>query len=230
MPHEGIGVRARGLRKFYDGGLVRALVDVSLEIAPGERVTIMGPTGSGKSTLLALVAMLEDPDAGELELDGESTSRIRSPERWRGANLGIVFQLHHLLGHLTVEENVVLPLIGSGGRMRDQLRKAHALLGDLGLNHRKNTLAANLSGGERQITAVARALINDPKLVLADEPTGNVDSVTGAKILEILDGWSERRGGSLVMVTHDSTVASRSDRVVYLRDGQVQRDGLITEY
>ncbi|MCD4747920.1 MAG: ABC transporter ATP-binding protein [Thermoanaerobaculales bacterium] len=220
MPRDGVGVRASGLRKTFDDGLVQALVDVDLEIAPGERLAIMGPTGSGKSTLLALLAMLDSPDAGEIELDGESVSRIRCPEEWRAVHLGIVFQFHHLLAHLTAVENVMLPLIGSGGRTRDIHRKAQNLLDSLGLGHRTLTRAAHLSGGERQITAVARALVNDPKLVLADEPTGSVDSATGEKILEILDEWSGRRGGTLVMVTHDPTVASWSDRIVSLRDGR----------
>lgn len=221
MPHDGVGVCARALRKTFDDGLVQALVNVDLEIEPGERVAIMGPTGSGKSTLLALLAMLDSPDAGELELGGQPVSQIRCPESWRAANLGLVFQLHHLLGHLTAVENVMLPLIGSGGIIQNHRHQARTLLKSLGLAHRTDTLAAHLSGGERQITAVARSLINDPKLVLADEPTGSVDSVTGVRILEILGEWSARRGGSLVMVTHDPAVASWSGRVVHLRDGLV---------
>jgi len=224
VQREGVSVSARGLRKTFDGGLVQALVDVDLEILPGERVAIMGPTGSGKSTLLALLALLDHPDAGALELGGKPASQIRCPESWRATNLGIVFQLHHLLGHLTAVENVMLPLIGKGGRVRDQHEKALALLESLGLGHRADTLAAHLSGGERQITAVARALVNNPKLLLADEPTGSVDSVTGVRVLEILDRWSARQGGSLVMVTHDPAVASWSDRVVHLRDGRVHQD------
>jgi len=222
VPDEGITVTARGLRKAYDGGLVQALVNVDLEVASGERVAIMGPTGSGKSTLLSLLAMLDDADSGELELDGVPASQIRCPEQWRAAKLGIVFQLHHLLAHLTAVENVMLPLIGNGGRTADMRNRAKAVLVGLGLGHRTDTLAAHLSGGERQITAVARALVNDPRLVLADEPTGSVDSATGVRILEILGEWRERRGGTLVMVTHDPTVASWSDRVVHLRDGRVR--------
>lgn len=230
MPREGVHVRARDLRKSYDGGLVQAVAGVDLEIAAGEKVAIVGPTGSGKSTLLALVSMLESPDAGEIELDGVPTSSIRSPERWRRTHLGLVFQLHHLLEHLTAVENVMLPLIGSGRRTHDARGAAQGLLESLGLGHRVETLAARLSGGERQITAVARAVVNDPRLVLADEPTGNVDSVTGARILDILDDWRERHGGSLVTVTHDPQVASRSDRVVRLRDGRVQEAEHVIEF
>lgn len=221
MPREGVRVRARGLRKSYDGGLVQALADVDLDVAPGEKVAITGPTGSGKSTLLALLSMLESPDAGEIELDGMHTRKIRSPERWRRTHLGFVFQLHHLLDHLTAVENVMLPLIAGRRPPGDARQVAQALLESLGLGHRVDTLAARLSGGERQITAVARAVINDPGLVLADEPTGSVDTVTGTRILDILDDWCERRGGSLITVTHDSEVAARSARVVRLRDGRV---------
>ena len=222
MSDEGVRVSAHGLNKSYDGGLVRALVDVDLEIAPGEKVAIIGPTGSGKSTLLALLSMLESADGGTIELDGVPTTSIRSPERWRSIHLGLVFQLHHLLGHLTAVENVMLPLIGDRHPPSDARRQAQTMLEGLGLAHRADTLAAHLSGGERQVTSVARAVINDPRLVLADEPTGNVDSETGARILDILADWSTRRGGSLITVTHDGEVASRSDRVVRLRDGRIE--------
>jgi putative ABC transport system ATP-binding protein len=209
------------VRKSFDGGLVQALADVDLDVAPGEKVAITGPTGSGKSTLLALLSMLESPDAGEIELDGVQTEKIRAPERWRRAHLGFVFQLHHLLEHLTAAENVMLPLIAFRRPPRDARRRAEALLESLGLGHRADALAARLSGGERQITAVARAVVNDPRLVLADEPTGSVDTATGRRILDILDAWCERRGGTLITVTHDPEVASRSSRVVRLRDGRV---------
>jgi ABC-type lipoprotein export system ATPase subunit len=211
---------ARGLVKSFDNGLVRALQGVELAIGAGERVAIMGPTGCGKSTLLALLALLEAPDAGELLLDSRPVAELGSPEVWRARNVGIVFQFHHLLPHLSAEENVTLPLQGRAERRRGSPRVG-TLLAELGLEARAATLAAKLSGGERQLTAVARALVNEPRLVLADEPTGSVDSATGARILETLLGWSGRQAATLVVVTHDPAIAARLDRTVHMSDGRI---------
>jgi ABC-type lipoprotein export system ATPase subunit len=218
---QGIGVRAHRLCKAFDGGLVQALVDVDLEVQAGERVAITGPVGSGKSTLLALIAMLDQPDSGALELDGELVETVRNPESWRAECLGIVFQLHYLLPYLTAAENVMLPLIAGGGPIRQHRARAHELLESLELGHRAGMLACKLSGGERQLTAVARALVNDPRLVLADEPTGSVDSGMGARVLEILTEWWSGRASTLILATHDAQVAAWSDRVVRMRDGRV---------
>jgi putative ABC transport system ATP-binding protein len=214
----GVTIAARGLAKSFDGGLVRALKGGDLEVAAGERVAIMGPTGCGKSTLLGLLALLDTPDSGELRIDGLEPAALGSPEAWRAASVGIVFQLHHLRPHLSVEENVLLPL---QGRARRSSERSRALLDGLGLAGKAHTLAAKLSGGERQLAAVARALVNEPRLVLADEPTGSVDTATGERILETLLGWCGAQGATLVVVTHDATVAARLQRRVHMRDGVV---------
>jgi putative ABC transport system ATP-binding protein len=216
----GVALAATGLRKSFDGGLVEALRGIDLEVAAGARLAIMGPTGCGKSTLLSLLALLEKPDGGEIVIDGRPAAAIGRPEEWRRHNLGMVFQFHYLLPHLTVAENVALPLLG--GPLRDG-RRAHVddLLDDLGLAHRRDSLAARLSGGERQLVAVARGLVNGPRLVLADEPTGSVDTATGSRILDVLLDWCREHGATMLMVTHDAGIAGRLDAVMHMRDGRV---------
>ncbi len=218
---EGVAVRARGLVKTFDGGLVRALSGVDLDVGPGEQVAVMGPTGCGKSTLLGLIARLDRADAGSLQLDGEPAEVRRPAEAWRAANVGFAFQFHHLLPHLTSVENVCLPLMAARPRPHDMMGRARGQLEELGLGHRADQLAAKLSGGERQLVAVARALVNRPRLILADEPTGNVDSATAVHLLDVLVGWSGTTGCTLLLVTHDPVVAERAQRVVQMKDGRV---------
>jgi len=220
----GIELAAHDLRKAFEHGLVTAVDGVTLEVRSGELVALVGPTGCGKSTLLALLGLLEEPDAGELSVDGQKAT-LRRAERWRAENVGIVFQLHHLLPHLTVAENVQLPLVAAGIPRTACLERADQLLVELGLAHRAGTLAARLSGGERQVAALARALANRPRLLLADEPTGSVDSRTGALILDHLLGWTRGAGATLVLVTHDQAVADAMDRIVAIRDGRVVGPG-----
>lgn len=218
-PRPGVHLLARGLAKSFEGGLVPAVRWAELEVQPGEAVAIMGPTGCGKSTLLAMLALLQPPEAGELFLDGVPAAQLGSGERFRREQVGIVFQFHHLLSHLSVAENVALPLAGSPlprGRRRERVAQ---LLDALGLAHRARTLAARLSGGERQLVALARALVNDPRLILADEPTGAVDSATGQVLLGHLFASQGKEGPSIVLVTHDPDVARRAHRVVPMRDG-----------
>lgn len=217
---EGVTFSARGLTRSFDHGLVPALRGVDLEIAAGERVAIVGRTGCGKSTLLSLLALLDDPDSGELLIDGRPPRDLGPREAWRGANIGIVFQLHHLLLHLTVEENLALPLIGRA-RRRDRRRRVGEMVDRMGLGHRAGTLAARLSGGERQLVSVARALVGDPRVVLADEPTGSVDSETGATIMAALFDWARRRHGTLLLVTHDEVLAGSLDRLLQMSDGRL---------
>ena len=219
--NQGVRLTARNLRKSFDRGLVPALAGVDLDVAPGERVAVMGPTGCGKSTLLSLLALLDDPDDGEVLIDGAPAADLRPAEQWRASNVGIVFQFHHLLPHLTAAENVALPLMGQRLGRREIASRAHSILGRLGLAHREGALASRLSGGERQLTAMARALVAEPRLLLADEPTGSVDSATGERILRILLENSERSGASVVLVTHDAAVARAVGRLVLMRDGRV---------
>lgn len=216
-----IGVVARGLVKSFDGGLVHALRGVDLDVQPGERVAITGPTGCGKSTLLSVLALLERPDAGELRVGETPATRVRTPELWRAEHVGIVFQFHHLLLHLTVEENLMLAAVAGVARASIARCAARAVLREVGLGHRAESLARTLSGGERQLTAVARALVGSPSLILADEPTGNVDSETGRRVLELLYRGSDSRSCTVILVTHDDRVARTADRIVRMRDGRI---------
>ncbi|MBK9063708.1 MAG: ABC transporter ATP-binding protein [Acidobacteria bacterium] len=216
----GVSVRLEGVVKSFDGGLVKALRGVSLEVAAGDSVAIMGPTGCGKSTLLSIVGLLDTPDSGAVFLDGHPAADFEPAEDFRATRVGFVFQFHHLLPHLSVVENVELPLAGRAGRAAARARATEALA-LVGLEHRARTLAARVSGGERQLAALARALVVKPALILADEPTGSVDSETGARILALLEGWSATTSGTLLLVSHDTTVASRCRRLVKMRDGAV---------
>jgi ABC-type lipoprotein export system ATPase subunit len=197
-------------------------------VPAGQWLSIVGATGSGKSTLVSILALLEPPDTGELRLDGSPTSVLRPAERWRAENLGLVFQFHHLLPHLTVAENVALPLAGRGLSRSKIAEKVGGILTELGLRHRSDTLASRVSGGERQLTAVARALVHRPRLVLADEPTGNVDDETGARLVESLESWHRSTDGTLLIVTHDTRLAARSQRQVTLAAGRVVADTGVT--
>lgn len=218
----GVALAARGLAKSFDGGLVVAVKSANLEVGGGEWVAITGPTGCGKSTLLALLSLLEPPDAGEILIDGCPAGAIRSPEAWRLANVGIVFQFHFLLPHLTVAENLAIPLVGSGMSRQQQRARVEELIERLQLGHRARTLAARLSGGERQLVALGRALINRPRLIFADEPTGAVDSATGELLLGELFSPDLSPRPTILLVTHDPAVARRADRIVTMRDGVLQ--------
>lgn len=216
----GIGISARGLTKAFDGGLVLALSGADFDAAPGEKVAITGPTGCGKSTLLSLLSLLDEPDGGTILFDDRPADTLEPAERWRAQNVGIVFQLHHLIPHLTVAENTALPLAELGLARAERARRVDEILERAGLVPRARTLAAKLSGGERQLCAVARALVGRPRLLLADEPTGSVDSANGERILGLLDGWCEESGATMVLVTHDPGVARRAGRIEAMRDGR----------
>ncbi|HEY3350315.1 MAG TPA: ABC transporter ATP-binding protein [Thermoanaerobaculia bacterium] len=219
----GVSIRLENVAKSFDGGLVKALRGVSLTVAAGESVAIMGPTGCGKSTLLSMVGLLDEPDSGAVLLDGRPAADFEPAEDFRATRVGFVFQFHHLLPHLSVVENVELPLAGRAGRAEARARATEALA-LVGLEHRARTLAARVSGGERQLAALARALVGTPDLILADEPTGSVDSETGARILALLEGWNARTSGTLLVVSHDPAVAARCRRLVKMRDGAVVDD------
>jgi putative ABC transport system ATP-binding protein len=216
----GVSIRLENVTKSFDGGLVKALRGISLDVAAGESVAIMGPTGCGKSTLLSIVGLLDAPDSGAVFIDGRPAADFEPAEDFRATRVGFVFQFHHLLPHLSVLENVELPLAGRAGRAAARARATEALA-LVGLEHRARTLAARVSGGERQLAALARALVGTPDLILADEPTGSVDSETGARILSLLEGWNARTSGTLLVVSHDPAVAARCRRLVKMRDGAV---------
>jgi putative ABC transport system ATP-binding protein len=222
----GAAVVLEGVRKSFEGGRVRALEDVSLRVEPGELVALTGPSGCGKSTLLNLIGALDRPDAGSIQVDGEPLERLSNPAEYRAGTVGFVFQFHHLIPTLSALENVQVPMLGRGfGRARREAR-AHELLGEVGLAGRADAYPATLSGGERQRVAIARALANDPRLLLADEPTGALDRETGERILELLQGLRERRGTTILLVTNDDDVAARADRTLRMRDGVIRGEAL----
>jgi ABC-type lipoprotein export system ATPase subunit len=215
-------LRARGLRKQYGKGegLVRAVDDVDLEVASGETVAVMGPSGCGKSTLLHLLGGLDRPTAGELWLAGQRIDQLgeRALARLRRDAIGFVFQAFHLMDELTAAENVELPALLAGRSARWSRRRARALLEQVGLADRAGFLPSALSGGQRQRVAIARALVGDPQLVLADEPTGNLDSQATIEVLRLFESL-HAAGQTLVIVTHDSRIAATADRMISMRDG-----------
>jgi putative ABC transport system ATP-binding protein len=213
---------ARHVSRIFADGQVSALVDVSLSVRRGEYVAIVGPSGSGKSTLLNLLGALDQPTQGEILFGGRPLSATRDLDALRARQIGFVFQSFHLLPTLTAIENVQIPMFeGPKCSPSERIRKARELLATVGLAHRLNHLPNQLSVGERQRTAIARALANDPPLILADEPTGNLDSRSGQEILDLFDALRRQRGVTLVVITHSSEVARRAQRIVTIRDGRV---------
>ena len=216
-------VQVRGLvMELSSGGVpLTILAGVSVDVNAGEFVAVTGPSGSGKSTLLGLLAGLDRPTAGSIQVAGVDLSRLDEDRlaRFRRETVGYVFQSYHLIPTLTALENVAVPLeiAGAGGA----LARARALLDEVGLSDRVHHYPAQLSGGEQQRVALARAVALRPRLLLADEPTGNLDSATGAAIIELLLRLKSERGSTLVMVTHDDALARHADRIVVLRDGRI---------
>ncbi len=215
-------VRLEGVAKVYRRGIaeVRALDGVDLEVRRGEWVSVTGPSGSGKSTLLHMLGLLDRPTAGRVLVKGTDATALPDAEasRLRGRSIGFVFQDFHLLPEETALRNVMLPLLYAGAP--GAAGRARAALGSVGLADRADHRPAELSGGEQQRVAIARALVKDPLLVLADEPTGNLDSATGERILDLLGGL-HGRGMTLVVVTHEPAVAARAGRRVEMRDGRI---------
>jgi putative ABC transport system ATP-binding protein len=223
----GLPLRVRGLRKVYeaDAAPVRALRGVDLDIGEGEFVAVTGPSGCGKSTLLNLIAGLDMPTAGEILVAGESLAGRSEDEltRLRRRHIGIVFQFFNLIDDLTALENVAVAAMARGGRRRPAEARARDLLDLLGLGDRAQARPAVFSGGERQRLAIARALVNTPTLLLADEPTGALDSDGGAEIVELLRRLN-RSGQTILLVTHDPAVSSSAARIVEMRDGRLVDD------
>jgi putative ABC transport system ATP-binding protein len=216
------------VRRSYamDGMTVEALRGVTLGIAEGEYVAVTGPSGSGKSTLMHLLGALDRPSSGQLLIGGRDTMKLDDAglARVRGAEIGFVFQAFQLLARTNARDNVALPLVYRGVGRAERRRRAVAALEAVGLGHRLTHRPTQLSGGEQQRVAIARALVGEPRLVLADEPTGNLDSANGHEVLNVLERLNRERGVAVVLVTHDAEVAARADRLIRMRDGVVISD------
>jgi len=221
-------LEANQVKKHYQMGevTVNALAEVNLTVNPGEFVAIMGPSGSGKSTLLHLLGGLDGPSEGEITLAGQPLSKLNDNEITivRRRKVGFIFQFYNLLPTLTAEENIGLPLMIDGQSLEKHQGKIEKLLTLVGLTDRKDHKPDQLSGGQQQRVAIARAFVNDPEIVLADEPTGNLDSKSGAAILELLRRTCDELSATIVMVTHDARAASYADRVIFLKDGAIVRE------
>jgi putative ABC transport system ATP-binding protein len=219
-----IRVRELSMRLASGGRGVDVLTGVSLDVPAGQFLAIAGPSGSGKSTLLGLIAGLDQPTAGRIEVAGVDITALDEDAlaRFRRDHVGYVFQSFHLLPTLTAQENVAVPLELAGAA--GAAARAAELLGEVGLAERAHHYPVQLSGGEQQRVAVARAVARRPAVLLADEPTGNLDSATGKQIIELLVGMNRRLGSTLVLVTHDTALAAHADRVITLRDGRVVSD------
>jgi putative ABC transport system ATP-binding protein len=215
-------LRARGLCKSYgkDEALIRAVDEVSLDVIPGDTVAVMGPSGCGKSTLLQMLGGLDRPTSGEILLDGQRLDQLseRGLARLRRDAVGFVFQAFHLMDELTAVENVELPALLAGRSPRAARRRAEELLERVGLTGRAKFLPTAMSGGQRQRVAIARALVSDPLVVLADEPTGNLDSEATVEVLRLFESLHEA-GQTLMIVTHDARIAATADRIISMRDG-----------
>lgn len=216
--------RTERLSKLYPDGQVHAMEDVSVKIRRGEYVAIMGPSGSGKSTLLNLLGALDTPTSGEVYYDGLPYSKIRKLEEIRSQQFGFVFQSFHLLPILTSLENVQVPMFEGKLSSATKINKAKELLDLVGMGHRANHLPQKLSVGERQRVAIARSLANDPKVILADEPTGNLDSVSANSVFELFAHLHEECGITIVLITHDEEFGHLAQRTIRMQDGRVKSD------
>ena len=220
-------IETRDLTKIYgDGEEIRALDGVNLKVAPGELIAVMGPSGSGKSTLLNMIGALDKPTSGQVFIDGVNLATIRNKDAFRATTVGFVFQLHNLIPTLTAQENVGIPMMGHLGA-RERKKRSLELLTLVGLEDRLRHLPNQLSGGQRQRVAVARALANKPPLVLADELTGNLDSVAGQELMSLLRKLNQSQGTTFIVVTHDLSVARQTNRVVIMADGRIAREDII---
>lgn len=220
-------IETHDLKRIYgDGEAIHALDGVNLHVAPGELVAVMGPSGSGKSTLLNIIGALDKPTGGEAFVDGQDVAKIRNKDRFRAQKIGFMFQLHNLLPTLTARENVEVPMMGYKSH-RERRKRSKELLELVGLGDRMNHLPNQLSGGQRQRVAVARALANNPPLVLADEPTGSLDTISGQELLKLLWDLNKSHGTTFVVVTHDPAVARQTRRVLVMADGKIVREDII---
>ncbi len=220
-------VEARDLCRVYgDGEEIKALNGVNLKIEAGELVTVMGPSGSGKSTLLNIIGALDRPTSGQVFVNGQDVSKMRDKDKFRAKTVGFIFQLHNLLPTLNARENVEVPMMGQMGA-RSRRKRAEELLELAGLADRMNHLPSQLSGGQRQRVAVARSLANNPHLILADEPTGSLDTTSGQELLKFLRDLNQSQGTTFLIVTHDPAVARQTQRVLVMEDGVIVREDKI---
>ena len=220
----GAEVVVEGVSKTFENGRIHALDEASLRLGAGEFVSLTGPSGSGKSTLLNLIGALDRPDAGSISVDGALLDRLDAAE-YRAATVGFVFQSHNLIPTLTASENVQVAMLGRRLRRAERENRSRSLLREVGLERRERAFPGTLSGGERQRVALARALANEPRLLLADEPTGALDSDTGAQVLPLIERVREERGMTVLLVTNDDSVATSAKRTLRLLDGRVTPDG-----
>jgi len=216
-----VAIRVVDVVKEFDGGIVRALDNVSIEITRGSFVAVTGPSGCGKSTLLHLIAALDTPTSGRIEVNEKDLRSSIDLDKFRRHEIGLVFQLHNLLPHLTALQNVEIAMFSNGRGHADQRARAGELLHAMGLEKRQHVAPPKLSGGERQRLAVARALANDPAILLADEPTGSLDTAAVESLLNLLRDIRQERGITILLVTHDAHVAAAADRIIHMRDGRI---------
>lgn len=207
--------------KTFERGMLRPLDGVSLSIGHGEWVALSGPSGCGKSTLLHLIAALDKPTSGTIRINGHDLSAVHDLDAYRRKEVGLVFQLHNLLPTLNAMQNIEVAMLGTGLSPAEQRKRAEELLAAVGLGHRGNIRPPQLSGGERQRLAIARALANHPSILLADEPTGSLDSKASATVMDLFRSIRAERGLTILLVTHDPTVAAAADRIILMRDGHV---------
>ncbi len=220
---------ASGLKKDYDDGRVPALRGIDFTISDGEFVSIIGQSGCGKSTLLNMLGALDRPTSGSLLFKGQPILELADPSDYRARDIGFIFQGFHLLPTFTVEENVQIPMFGQQWSRSERKARAAELIEAVGLSHRLRHLPSKLSGGERQRAAIARSLINEPRALLADEPTGNLDSKNAVQVMELLCRLQEERKTTMILVTHDLGVARNAARVIRMKDGQIISDGSAAE-
>ena len=224
MSDQPLAIDVRAVTKTFDDGRTRAVDHASLQVRRGEFVAITGPSGCGKSTLLHLIAALERPDSGEIVVNDEVVTAGRDLSRYRARTIGLVFQLHNSLPNLTASENLQVPMYEIALSPSQRRRRAQELLTLVDLADEAGKRPPELSGGERQRVAIARALSNEPPIVLADEPTGNLDSKASLRVLEVLRTVQRQRGVTLLLVTHNPTIAASADRIVHMLDGRVQEE------
>lgn len=223
-----IVVQVKDLLKVYgDGHKIHALDHVSFTVREGEFVSVMGPSGSGKSTLLNMLGALDKPTSGQVIINGQDMTQLRDVDSFRAKTVGFVFQLHNLIPTLSSVENVEVPMQGRGQNPAQRRKRAEELLTLVSLRDRMNHVPGQLSGGQRQKVAIARALANQPAILLADEPTGNLDSQSGDEVMSLLEDLHSQHGMTIFVVTHDMSIARRTHRVLVMKDGRIVREDII---